>query len=139
MYQYLTGEKITIYGDGLQTRAFSNISDVNSPLFRSCYDPKASKQIINLGGIKEYSINESSDILISVMGGGVKEYLQKRHEVKYSYPTFQKSIDILGFNHTIDLEMGLKDMWEWAKKQNEKPRFSWSSYELDKGIYPYWV
>lgn len=139
MYQHLKGEKITIYGDGLQTRAFSNISDVNAPLFRSCHDPKASKQIINLGGIKEYSINESSDILISVMGGGVKEYLEKRHEVKYSYPTFQKSIDLLGFNHTIDLEMGLRDMWEWAKNQDEKPRFSWSSYELDKGIYPYWV
>jgi hypothetical protein len=29
-------------------------------------------------------------------------------------------------------------MWEWVKLQPSRPRQIWSSYELDKGIYPYW-
>jgi len=33
---------------------------------------------------------------------------------------------------------GLKLMWEWAKKQPNRERFVWSSYELEKGIYNFW-
>ena len=52
--------------------------------------------------------------------------------------TYQKSIDILGYDHTTSLLDGLKDMWEWAKAQPPKERFVWPSYELDKNIYDYW-
>jgi UDP-glucose 4-epimerase len=72
------------------------------------------------------------------MGGGEIKYLPPRHEVKYAYPTWQKSVDILGFEHKTDLREGLTKMWEWVKLQPSRPRQIWSSYELDKGIYPYW-
>ena len=66
------------------------------------------------------------------------QYLEARHEVKHSIPTFQKSIDILGFEHKTDLKEGLRQMWDWAKKQPMKERFVWDNYELDKGIYSFW-
>ena len=64
--------------------------------------------------------------------------MEARHEVKHSIPTFQKSVDILGFEHRTDLEDGLRIMWEWAKEQPIRERFVWPSYELDRGIYSYW-
>ena len=138
MYQHLNGEPMTIFGDGEQTRAFSYIDDSLEPLWNSAIRLGASKQVINLGGISEYSIKESAKTLIDVMGGGVIIHKEERHEVKHSIPTFQKSIDILGFEHKTDLKEGLTKMWEWAKKQPPRDRFVWPEYELDNGIYSFW-
>lgn len=138
MYQRLNNEPLSIFGDGLQTRAFSYIDDSIQPLWRAALYPEASKQIINLGGIKEYSIKEASDILINIMGAGEVVHHEQRHEVKHSIPTWEKSVDILGFEHKTDLEEGLTTMWEWAKTQPTRDRFVWPEYELDKGIYNFW-
>jgi UDP-glucose 4-epimerase len=138
MFQHLNGEPMTIFGDGTQTRAFSYIDDSLEPLWNAAILPQASKQIINLGGIEEYSINEANSILREVIGDGSVIYKEARHEVKHSIPTYQKSVDILGFEHKTNLFTGLNNMWDWAKQQPKRERFVWSSYELDKGIYEFW-
>jgi UDP-glucose 4-epimerase len=72
------------------------------------------------------------------MDGGTIEYHEKRHEVHYAVPTFQKSIDLLNFNHKTDLKSGLIQMWDWAKNVPMKERFIWDRYEIEKGIYSFW-
>jgi len=138
MYQHTINEPMTIFGDGTQTRAFSYIDDSIEPLWKASQDSRASKQIINLGGIKEYSINDANEILREVIGGGEVKYFEGRHEVKHSIPTWQKSVDLLDFEHKTDLKEGLIKMWEWVKTQPIRERFVWPSYELDKGIYSFW-
>jgi UDP-glucose 4-epimerase len=138
MYYHMNGQPITIFGDGTQKRAFSYIDDSLEPLWNAAVKPEASKQIINLGGIHEYSISEAADTLIEVVGGGEKIHLEGRHEVHTAIPTYQKSIDILGFEHKTDLKDGLIKMWEWAQLQPKRERFIWEDYELEKGIYSFW-
>ena len=138
MFQHMNGEPMTIFGDGNQTRAFSYIDDSLEPLWKSAILPEASKQIINLGGIEEYSINHANKILKEVIGAGEVIYKEARHEVKHSIPTYQKSVDILGFEHKTNLKEGLTNMWEWAQQQPKRDRFVWPTYELDKGIYSFW-
>jgi UDP-glucose 4-epimerase len=138
MYQHTINEPMTIFGDGTQTRAFSYIDDSLEPLWKASQDKRSSKEIINLGGIKEYSINEANEILREVVGGGEVKYFEGRHEVKHSIPTWQKSIDLLDFEHKTDLKEGLTKMWEWVKTQPVRERFVWPFYELDKGIYSFW-
>ena len=138
MYYHMEGKPITIFGDGNQKRAFSYIDDSLEPLWNAAIRPEASKQIINLGGIHEYSINEASDILYGVLGGAEKVYLEGRHEVHTAISTFQKSIDILGFEHKTNLKEGLTKMWEWAQQQPKRERFVWGDYEINKGIYSFW-
>jgi UDP-glucose 4-epimerase len=138
MYQHLNGEPMTIFGDGEQTRAFSYIDDIVEPLWKSAILPQASKEIINLGGIEEWSINKANSLLRSIIGSGEVVYKEGRREVKNSIPTFQKSIDILGFEHKTNLDEGLWDMWVWASHQPKRERFVWTSYELDNGIYSFW-
>lgn len=138
MYQYLKNEPLSIFGDGNQTRAFSYIDDSLEPFWLASQSPSASKQIINLGGIKDYSIIEAAKTLIDVMGGGVIKHFEQRHEVKYPIPTWSKSIEILNFEHKTDLREGLTKMWNWAKEQPMRERKIWSEYELDKGLYSYW-
>ena len=138
MFQHMNGEPMTIFGDGNQTRAFSYIDDSLEPLWKSAILPEASKQIINLGGIEEYSINHANEILREIIGSGIVIHKEARHEVKHSIPTYQKSVDILGFEHKTSLKEGLTNMWEWAQQQPKRDRFVWSTYELDKGIYSFW-
>jgi UDP-glucose 4-epimerase len=138
MFQHMDGEPMTIFGDGNQTRAFSYIDDSLEPLWKSAILPEASKQIINLGGIEEYSINHANEILREVIGSGIVIHKEARHEVKHSIPTYQKSVDILGFEHKTSLKEGLTNMWEWAQQQPKRDRFIWPTYELDKGIYSFW-
>jgi UDP-glucose 4-epimerase len=139
MYQHMNGEPMTIFGDGTQTRAFSCIDDIVEPLWNAAVREEASKEIINLGGIFEYSINEASQVLKHVISGNTEiVHKEARHEVKHSVPTYEKSLKLIGFEHKTDLQAGLKDMWEWAKEQPKRDRFVWPSYELDKGIYSFW-
>jgi len=138
MYRHLNGMDLPIFGDGEQTRAFSYIDDCLEPFWNAATNESASKQIINLGGTKNYTINQASDILIDVMGGGKKIYLEQRHEVKHAWPTYQKSIDVLNYKENIDLKEGLKEMWNWAKDIPMKKQKSFDKYEVERGIYGFW-
>ena len=139
MYQHLSGKPMTIFGSGNQTRAFSYIDDSLEPLWNSAIELRASKQIINLGGIHSVSILEANNILKNVIGCPENTvFFEERHEVMHAVSTYQKSIDILGFKHETDLEDGLTKMWEWAKVQPMRNQFIWPSFELDKGLYSFW-
>ena len=139
MYQIINDMQPTIFGDGEQKRAFSYVDDSVEPLWNASQNDKCIGEIINLGGIKEYSINEACNVLINVTGLNIKPvYLEPRHETKYAWSTWDKSVELLGFEHKIDLEEGLSRMWDWAKKQPNRERFIWPKYELNKGIYDYW-
>ena len=137
IYKGLVGDPITVYGDGLQTRAFSEMTDSLEPLWIAGVDTRASKQIINLGGIKESTILEVAEIVKELSGVNII-HLPPRHEVRHAYSTWQKSVDILGFEHKTDIYDGIKNMWEWAKTQPKRDRFVWKEYELDRGLYEYW-
>ncbi len=138
MNKHLNGQPITLFGDGTQRRAFSYIGDSVEPLWKAGVDERASKQIINLGGITNVSIGEAADTLIEVMGGGKIVKLEKRHEVHSAYSTYRKSVELLDFEHKTNLNDGLTKMWEWAQLQPNREQFKWEEYELDVGLYEFW-
>lgn len=139
MYQILNNQQPTIFGDGEQTRSFSYVDDSLIPFWNASQRNECIGEIINLGGIKESSINEAFNTLIKVTGTDLKPvYLEQRYETKHAYSTWDKSVKLLDFKHNIDLEEGLTRMWEWAKKQPNRERFVWPEYELEKGIYEFW-
>ncbi len=138
MYQILNDKPMLIYGDGEQTRAFTYIEDNLEPLWNAAVLPQASKEIINLGGITPYTINEAANILAKIANYDKIEHKEPRHEVKWAVPTYQKSIDLLNYKDITNLETGLNKMWEWAKVQPNRPQYKWGNYEINKGIYSYW-
>lgn len=138
MLQRLNNKPMTIYGDGEQMRAFSYIDDCLRPMWLAATKEQASKQIINLGGIEEYTINEAANILLEIIGDYKIEYLEPRYEVKYAVPSWKKSVDILEYNETVDLRQGLYNMWEWAKRQPHREQQIWEEYEINKNLYSYW-
>ena len=132
-------EPPTIFGDGQQVRAFSYVDDSVVPFWNSSQNDECIGEIINLGGFKEYIIKDACDVLVQVTGENIKPiYLEPRHETKYAWSTWKKSVNLLDFKYAVKLDEGLTLMWECAKKQPNRSRFVWPKYELDKGIYEYW-
>jgi UDP-glucose 4-epimerase len=138
MYQHMNSEPMTIFGDGMQSRAFSFIDDCLEPLWKSSQQENCSKEIINLGGMVHYTINEANEVLKNVIKGGKTIYKEQRHEVKNAVPTWQKSVELLGYEDKTYLHDGLVKMWTWAQKQPKRERFVWNNYEIEKGIYSFW-
>ena len=138
MFQHMNNEPMSIYGEGTQTRAFTYIGDCLKPFYKAGIDDRASKEIINLGGNKFYSIKEANNILRMVIGEGTTQYKEARHEVKDAYPTWEKSVKLLDYEFKTDLEEGLTKMWRWAQSQSNKTIKFWESYEVEKGIYDFW-
>lgn len=138
MYQILNDQPMLIYGDGEQTRAFSYIDDCLQCFWNAATYEKASKQIINLGGIRGYSINEAAELLCKITGYDKVEHREARHEVKHAVPKPDKSIALLDYVQKTSLEEGLREMWEWAKTQPNRRRFKWENYEITDGLYSFW-
>ena len=138
MYQTLNDKPMLIYGDGEQTRAFSYIDDCLPCFWNPAVYDKASKEIINLGGIKGYTINEAADTLCRITGYDKIEHKEARHEVKHAVPDPTKSFEFLDYKQITSLEDGLSKMWEWAKTQPNRRQYKWENYEITKGLYSYW-
>ena len=139
IYQKLNDQPITIYGDGSQKRSFSYIDDSLLPLWAASQNDACIGEIINLGGIKEISIVEAYQVLANVTKTNVAaRFLEPRHEAKYAWSTWNKSKDLLSFEHKIELEEGLTKMWDWAQRQPMKTRKLWTNYEIENGLYEYW-
>lgn len=138
MYQILNNKPMLIYGDGEQTRAFSYIDDCLPAFWNAAVFPEASKEIINVGGVKGYSINEAAELLCKITGYNKVEHKEARHEVKHAVPKPDKSIELLGYEQKTSLEEGLRKMWDWAQTQPNRPQYKWENYEITKGIYSYW-
>lgn len=138
MCDALNNKPMLIYGDGKQTRAFSYIDDCLEPFWNSAVLPQASKQIVNVGGINPITIEDACYLVSKVTGYDWIEHREKRYEVTHAVPSYEKSIDLLGYNETTTLEEGLREMWEWAKTQPNRKQYKWENYEITKGIYSYW-
>jgi UDP-glucose 4-epimerase len=138
MYQKLINDPFTVIGQGKQKRAFTYIEDCLEPMWHAATNEKASKEIINLGSSTETSVMEAATLLQEIVGGSSITYLEERHEVINAYSTHEKAASILGYIDQTNLKDGLTVMWEWAKKQPNRERREWDTYELDKGLYGFW-
>jgi len=135
----LNNEDIIIYGDGEQTRAFSNIKFYMEPFEKliNSFD----NQIYNIGADKYFTINEVANmvkLVASKYGYDTNiTYGEFRHEVKHAYCSHEKSINQLSFNDDTNLEELIDEMFCWAAKQPFRD-VKKMDYEISKNLYSYW-
>jgi UDP-glucose 4-epimerase len=140
MWKILNDQPLTIYGDGLQVRAFSYIDDILEPMWQAGVNYEASKQIINLGGVEPISIEDAAQLVKEVTKTEQPIiYLEPRREVKVAYSSYDKSQTLLGFEHRMGLRSGVERMWEWARAQQPRPQTQYPCpLEIKEGLYSYW-
>jgi UDP-glucose 4-epimerase len=66
--QALSGEPLTVYGDGGQKRCFTNIRDVVSAMIALADTPAAVGRVVNVGNPREISIGELAALVLRITG-----------------------------------------------------------------------
>jgi UDP-glucose 4-epimerase len=74
-------------------------------------------EIINVGPLEEYTINELADTVIGAFGVDMEpHYLPDRpREVKHAFCTNDKAMRVLGYQTSVTLQEGVQRMVDWAR------------------------
>jgi UDP-glucuronate decarboxylase len=107
--QALSGEAITIYGDGGQTRSFCYVDDLIDGLVRLADSPAEVTGPINLGNPTEFTIRELAETIID-MTGSKSQIVEKplpADDPRQRQPDIEKARSLLGWEPTVALREGL--------------------------------
>lgn len=139
MNQVMQNQKLTIFGDGMQTRAFSHIDNV-APLIANCVAVEASKnEIFNVGAEKPYTVNELATLIFQIFDNNTGiNYLDARNEVVHAFSDHSKVDRVFGHQNYLSLEEGLKKMSAWAKEKGPRESSIFSGIEIEKNMPPSW-
>ncbi|MDD5163566.1 MAG: NAD-dependent epimerase/dehydratase family protein [Candidatus ainarchaeum sp.] len=113
----LKGERPVIFGDGLQKRAFTYISDVVEPICDMVGNKKLVNNPINIGTEKVYTVKKLAEEIIKKMSPETKiEFIPKRtSDVKIAYCDTGKAKKLLRYKAKVSISEGLDRTIEWAK------------------------
>jgi len=107
--QFLQKKKITIYGDGNQSRDFIHVIDVIDAI-KMLINKKIRSDTFNIGSSKSYKINLLKDLITKS-----KNYihLDKRFDdIEISISNINKIKNILGWKPKINFKKGINKMIE---------------------------
>lgn len=141
MNQLMQSKPLTVFGDGTQTRAFSYISDVAPHIARCVNIPKAYNEVFNIGGDRDYSVNELAETVTKVMGMTQPiDYQPARNEVLHAYSDHTKAKEVFGIKDEdfVTLEVGLKKMADWAMKVGSRSSSYFGEIEIEEKLPPIW-
>jgi len=142
MNQLMQGKPLTIFGDGTQTRAFSYVSDVAPYIAKSVDIPASYNQVFNIGGDKEYSVNELAGTVMKVLEKQQPiRYLAARNEVLHAYSDHTKAKKIFGIkdNDFVDLETGVGKMAKWALDAGPRKTPRFTNIEIFEKLPAVWI
>lgn len=139
MNQVMQGQPMSVFGDGLQTRAFSHIDDVAPAIARSPFVPAAMQQVFNVGADKPYTILELAEEV--AMAFGVKpqvKHLDARKEVIHAFASHEKARDVFGAVEPVTLRDGIRRMAAWTKERGPMAPVVFKNIEITKNLPPSW-
>lgn len=140
MNQILQGKPMSVFGDGLQKRAFSYIGDVAPIITESIDTPEAYNQIFNVGADTPYSVNE---LAINVARAMEVEpdivHLPPRNEVFNAYSSHEKVQRIFGERCLVGLDEGLFRMAKWVKQHGARTSQKFENIEVTKNFPQAWL
>ena len=116
--QAITGEPITIYGDGSQTRSFCYCDDLIDAFISMMNGPDDFHGLVNTGNPGEFTIRELAELVVDIAGG--RSSIVQARPLPEDDP-LQRKPDItlakekLGWQPKIALRDGLQRTIEWFK------------------------
>lgn len=112
-----SGEPITIYGDGEQTRDFVNVKDVATANYLAATSGVGTG-VYNLGSGDSITINRLATMMQEITGidTGIVYAPQRPADVRHCKADTGKVYRELGFKASVGLEEGLAEYLEWFKK-----------------------
>lgn len=139
MNNIMQDKPMTIFGDGMQTRAFSYISDVAPIIAKSIRNKKAYGEVFNIGADKPYSVKELAEVTARAFGVEPEiAYLKPRNEVVHAFSDHFKVAKFFGESEYVGLEEGISNMAEWAKKVGSRKSKEFEGIEITRNLPEGW-
>ena len=117
LHQALTGENLTVFGDGMQTRSFCYVSDLIEGIYRllcsTINDP------VNIGNPVEMTIMDFAKKIHEVAGGNGEIVFKTlpQDDPKVRQPDITKAKGLLGWSPKISLDEGIRETLNYFKKK----------------------
>lgn len=139
MNQIMQDQPLTIFGDGMQTRAFSHVDDV-APIIANCVNVAGSKnEVFNIGAEKPYTVKDLATIASKAFGAVPNiNFLDARNEVVHAFSDHSKVDRVFGHQEYISLEQGIGQMADWAKLKGPRESSIFSGIEIEKNMPASW-
>jgi UDP-glucose 4-epimerase len=110
--QGLSGEPITVFGDGTQSRSFAYVGDVVRGMIALAQQPRAIGQVFNIGNPEEVSIRALAEKVRTMTGGRSSVVLipyDEAYEAGFEdmprrVPDITRIRSLVGFEPTVKLE-----------------------------------
>jgi UDP-glucose 4-epimerase len=105
-----TGDPVTIFGDGEQSRDFTYIENVVDATMRAAHAEGANGRIFNVAAGSPASVNAVAESIGRIVGKPVKStYAPPRPgDIRDSWADVSAARDVLGYTPSADLEQGLR-------------------------------
>ena len=119
--QALTGQPITLYGDGSQTRSFCYVHDLVDGLIKLMASPPEFTGPVNLGNPVEFTMRELAELIIAETGSSSELITQPlpQDDPKQRKPNISLAQAELGWAPTVALQEGLKPTIRYFQERIE--------------------
>lgn len=116
MSQALTGQDLTVFGDGSQTRSFCYVDDLVEGIFRLLMSDYHLP--VNIGNPAEISLLDFAEEIIKLTGTNQKIVFQPlpKDDPKQRKPDITKAKALLGWEPKVDRAEGLRITYEYFKQ-----------------------
>jgi len=116
--QAISGQDLTVYGEGKQTRSFCFATDLVDGIYKMLTSTKLIDAPINLGNPREFTMLELAETVIKLTGSSSsivhKELPQD--DPQQRKPDISRAKEVLGWEPTIELEEGVQRTIEYFQK-----------------------
>lgn len=122
LYQALSGQPITVYGDGKQTRSFCYVSDLIEGILRLLDSQE--RLPVNIGNPQEITILEFAERVRELTGNRVQIVFRPlpQDDPKRRCPDIAKARKLLGWEPRVQLQEGLKLTLAYFEKRMAEER-----------------
>lgn len=140
MNQLLKNEPMSVFGDGLQQRAFTHINDVAPVIATSVSVPQARQEVFNIGADEPYTVRELAEVIARAMGVECRiKQLDARNEVKIAFSDHAKADRVFGVRSKVPLAEGIRAMAEWVRQHGSRESSVFENIEIMKNLPPSWA
>lgn len=118
MHRFAQGMKkgrLSIYGDGEQTRDFVHVDDVVEATFLAMEGDRLKGEVFNVGTGVETSVNDLAATFLRFSGRTLELVHEEARpgEVRHSAADITKAMKVLGYRPKVNLEQGVRNYLDW--------------------------
>jgi UDP-glucose 4-epimerase len=120
----LNGAPLVVFGDGEQTRDFTEVQDTVRGLMLAAATAAAVGEAVNIARGEEVSINEIARLVLEAVGvEGTIEHAEPRPgDVRRHFADMRKARALLGFEARTGIREGIRSYVEWLRGSSDDVR-----------------